>query len=341
MKRIKKLMIALVAGLMMISSLTACGSSQGKTVAVIDGEKIPESLYRTYLWTTQQFYEQLSGPTVWDMELEGKKTEDIAKERALESTVLSVVTEQKAKELGIKLTPEQKKAAKDNAENFVKTNPEVIQTQGFGKKDIEEFLLATDLSTLVQQKLSEKYMPSEEEILTHIEQNKRMYEEVTVEHVLLSTVDENMRPLPSDEIAKKEELAKSILDKALAGTDVKMLADQYSEDPNVKNNHGVENLRRDQVTPEFEKAAFDGEADQVISEVVESARGYHIIKVISHELDKDKMRVDYIDYEKAKFANSEFEELIKNAKVEKTDYYNEIKIIKTVMSEQIETNEKP
>ncbi|MGL4738004.1 MAG: foldase protein PrsA [Cellulosilyticaceae bacterium] len=340
MKRIKKLMLALVAGVMMISSLTACGSSQGKTVAVIDGEKIPDSLYRTYLWTTQQFYEQLSGPTVWDMELEGKKTEDIAKERALESTVLSVVTAQKAKELGIKLTPEQKKAAKDNAEHFVKTNPEVISNQGFGKKDIETFLLATDLSTSVQQKLSEKYMPSEEEIITHIEQNKRIYEEVTVEHVLLSTVDENMRPLPSAEIVEKEKLAKDILEKAQAGADMKALATAYSEDPNVKNNDGVETLRRDQVTPEFEKAAFDGEVGEVIPEVVESARGYHIIKVMSHKLDKDKMRQDYIDYEKAKFANSEFEELIKNAKVEKTDYYNEVKIIKTVSEDQVQQNKK-
>lgn len=328
MKTIKKMMLATIAGVMMMSSLTACSPSQGKTVAVIQGEKIPESLYRTYLWSAQQFFEQLSGPGIWDMDLEGKKTEDIAKERALESTVLSIVTEQKAKELGIKLTKEQKKEAKDNAESFVKANPEVVSLQGFGKSDIANFLLATELSTVVQQKMSENYMPSEEEIFAYIEQSKKLYEEVTVQHVLLKTVDENMQPLPSTELAEKQQLAKDILKRALNGEDLQKLGEQYSEDPNFVNNQGTETFGRDKVAAEFEKAAFNGKDGEVYPEVVETSRGYHIMKVMSHQIDKEKIRQEYIENEKNKFAKSEFDELIKNAKVEKTDYYNEIKIIK-------------
>lgn len=336
MKKIRKLVLGAVAGIMMISSLTACGPSQGKTVAVIQGEKISESLYRTYLWSTQQFFEQLSGPTVWNMELEGKKTEDIAKERALESTVLSVVATQKAEELGIKLTKEQKKAAKENAESFVKLNPDVIDLQGFEKKDIQEFLLATELSTAVQARLSENYMPSEEEIVTYIEQNKNLYEEVTVQHILLGIVDENMQPLPSTEIVEKQKLADEILQRALNGEDMQALGEKYTEDTNFKNNQGKETFRRGKMAPEFEKAAFAGEDGEVVPEVVETSRGYHIIKVLEHNIDKEKMRESYIEMAKSEFANSEFEELIKNAKIEKTPYYDEVGIIKA--SETTEAN---
>ena len=233
-KGIKKLLALALTGAVLMTSITGCAFGNGKTskavVAVINGEKIPESLYRIYLWYTQQYFEQISGPGIWDMEIEGQKTGDLAKQRALESNILSVVANKKAEDLGIKISKEAKRAAKENAESFVKSNPEIIEIYGFNEGDIEQFLISTDIVSLVEEKLGENYMPQEEEIQKYIDENKSAYEEVTAKHVLIKTTDDNLNELPKEEQEAKRKLATEVLNKALAGEDMSELARTYSED---------------------------------------------------------------------------------------------------------------
>lgn len=326
----KILAITLVIATMSIG-LIGCSTKEEPVIAVIEGEKVTESLYRTYLWSTQQFFEQLSGPTIWDMELEGKKTPDIAKERALESTTLSIVTTKKAEELGIELTKEEKKAIKDNAENFMKVNGEVAKTYQFDQKAIEQLLTSTSLSEKVQVKISENYIPTEEEITKYIADYKPMYEQVRVKHVLISRVDEENQPLPEDKQKEKLALAEEILKKALAGEDMTKLAETYSEDTaSLQDGQGGEyTFERGKMLPEFEQAAFDGVDGEVWPELVQTTDGYYIIKTEEHiSADEEKMKEEYIQKAKNEFSTSELEDMIKNAKVEKTLAYEELTIIK-------------
>lgn len=337
-KSIKKLLALALTGAILMTSVTGCTFGSGKTskavVAVIEGEKIPESLYRVYLWYTQQYFEQISGPTIWDMEIEGQKTGDLAKQRALESAILSVVANKKAESLGIKVSKEDKKAAKENAERFVKSNPEIIETYGFNEKDIEQFLISTDVVSLVEEKLGENYMPQEEEIQKYIKENKATFEEVTAKHVLIRTTDEELNALPEEELKTKRALAEEILAKALAGEDMSELARTYSEDAESLNQvtgapDGEYTFKRGKRAQEFEEAAFNGKDGQVWPEVVKTAYGYHIIKTEKHmPADEQLMRDEFIASTRRAFTNNEFNTMIDNATVEKTDLFDAISIIR-------------
>lgn len=337
-KGIKKLLALALTGAVLMTSITGCAFGNGKTskavVAVINGEKIPESLYRIYLWYTQQYFEQISGPGIWDMEIEGQKTGDLAKQRALESNILSVVANKKAEDLGIKISKEAKRAAKENAESFVKSNPEIIEIYGFNEGDIEQFLISTDIVSLVEDKLGENYMPQEEEIQKYIDENKSAYEEVTAKHVLIKTTDDNLNELPKEEQEAKRKLATEVLNKALAGEDMSELARTYSEDQGPLNQaKGVEDgeytFKRGKMVKEFEDAAFNGEDGKVWPELVKTAYGYHIIKTEKHiPANEEVMRDEFIADARREFTNNEFNTMISNATVEKTELYDTISIIR-------------
>lgn len=332
-KKFKKLLVATLAAVTMVTGVAGC-SREDSVVAIVDGVKIPESLYKTYLWSTTQFFEQLAGAAIWEMELEGKKSEDIAKERALESVVLSVVTTNKAEELGIKLSKEEQKQAKEDAKNFVKAQEEEVKLHGFGEKDVEALLTASALSSKVQTKISENYVPSEEDIKKFMEQNKASYEKVIARHILVKTTDDSMQPLPDEIQAEKKVLAEELLGRVKAGEDIGQLAAQYSEDPGSASNNGEYTFGRGEMVKEFEEAAFSSEANEIYPELVKSPYGYHIIQTIAHQpADEEKMRQDYETQAKDEFANAEFTELIANAKVEKTEKYDLVTVVKSELAE--------
>ena len=90
-----------------------------KSVATINGEYLAEDIYRAYLFSVKMEIEQGFGPGVWDMEVEGETMENMAKERALESAVQTVVASQKAKEMKLKLTTEEKEEAMGIAAEYI------------------------------------------------------------------------------------------------------------------------------------------------------------------------------------------------------------------------------
>lgn len=100
----------------------------------------------------------------------------------------------------------------------------------------------------------------------------------TVRHILLMTQGKT-------EAEKAEALTKieGILARAKAGEDFAELAKQYSEDPGSKDNGGLyEDFGRGQMVKPFEEASFSVPVGE-ISGVVETAYGYHIIKVVERK----------------------------------------------------------
>lgn len=89
--------------------------------------------------------------------------------------------------------------------------------------------------------------------------------------------------------AAKEKEAEDILKRARAGEDFKKLVTQYSEDVTSKDKGGEYTIARGQTLPEFEAAAFSLNTNQ-ISDVVTTASGYHVIKLL------DKIPAKKLDY---------------------------------------------
>jgi len=106
-------------------------------------------------------------------------------------------------------------------------------------------------------------------------------EMVYARHILLMTMDPVTRtPLSTDQQQAKRKQMDDLLKRIRGGADFAALAKQYSEDPGSKDNGGeLPAFPHGQMVPEFEAAAFSLTNNQV-SDVITSAYGYHIIKLL-------------------------------------------------------------
>ena len=104
-------------------------------------------------------------------------------------------------------------------------------------------------------------------------------ERVRASHILIA-VPEGAKP---EVVAQKEAAAKEIEARVKKGEPFDKLAKELSEDPSAKQNSGdLDFFTKDQMVPEFSKAAFSMKKNE-ISDPVRSSFGFHIIKVTDHK----------------------------------------------------------
>ena len=106
-------------------------------------------------------------------------------------------------------------------------------------------------------------------------------EMVHVRHISSLTMDPvTHTPLPADQQQAKRKQIDDLLKRIRGGADFAALAKQYSEDPVSKDNGGeMPPFPRGRMVPEFEAAAFSLTNNQV-SDVITTAYGYHLIKLL-------------------------------------------------------------
>lgn len=161
-------------------------------------------------------------------------------------------------------------------------------------------------------------------------------ESAKVQHILLLTINPTTRsPLPEDQVKAKRAQIDDILKKVKAGDDFSKLAEQYSEDPGSKDKGGtLPTFSHGDMVPEFEAAAFVLKTNAV-SDVVTTAYGYHIIKLLEKTPTKtltltdkvpqseltiaDKIKEFLIQQQTQKLAPAYLENLKKTADVEILD----------------------
>lgn len=106
-------------------------------------------------------------------------------------------------------------------------------------------------------------------------------EMIHARHILLMTMDPTTRaPLPDDQVKAKRKQIDDLLKRVRAGEDFAALATQFSEDPGSKDKGGeLPAFSKGEMVPEFEAAALALTNNQV-SDIVTTAYGFHIIKVL-------------------------------------------------------------
>lgn len=330
MKRNKKVLVSIALVVVMMMGLVGC-DNQSKAVATINGKPLSEASYRGYLFSVKMQMEQGFGPEIWELEMDGESMEGIAKERALDSATLHLVAAEKAKEMKIELTAEEKEEAKMVAKDYVEQFKEPLEEEGITEATVFEMMESILLSQAVVADLAENFTPSEDaqELERFVEENKMQFEMVTAQHVLLTTVDEEGNPMPEEQEEEAKKIAEEVLEKALAGEDMGELAAEYSQDPGSKDNGGEYTFPRGQMVPEFEDVAFGGEAGEVHAELVKTMHGYHIIKTVEIiKATDEEIKMAFEEEQKIKYVNGEMDEWVAGAEVEKTELYDTITLKK-------------
>ena len=270
----------ILAFLLCLASLTACSNARvvfttgfgEDEVFRIDSAvcTLPELMI--YLTNTQNQYEDVYGPEVWNVSLNGVTLEENVKEMVLAKIAQIKTMYLLAESKDVELTEEEQVLVEQAAQEYF---------QSLNATEVE--LLGADLDTVLrlyrEYALANKvYQYIIQDINPEISDDEART--ITVQHILLRTyvVDgAGSRVAYTD--ALKEHVYKracDIRELAVSGEQSFLdLASRYSEDTTVTYSFG-----KGEMDEAFEAAAFDLETDE-ISQVVETESGYHIIKCIN------------------------------------------------------------
>jgi peptidyl-prolyl cis-trans isomerase C len=200
-----------------------------------------------------------------------------------------------------KATPVDKAAGKAAAEKrYAASIAKVGSEEGFDeqlkllgttrKELLDKWTLALTGEAVVKREL--KINITDQETRKFYEDNPSQFavpESVRASHIFFNIMDPKTgKPLSDAEKAAKYKEAEALLKRARAGEDFAKLAREYSEDPVSKARGGEYTFAHGQMVPEVEAAAFAMNTNQ-IGDIVTSAYGYHIIKVLekipAHKID--------------------------------------------------------
>jgi peptidyl-prolyl cis-trans isomerase D len=242
-----------------------------------DGQFVGRATYAASL--------QQQGLSVEEFEADVRRQLLIARMRnvALEGTVVTPLEiEQEYRKKSEKVKIQYVKIPTDKYKAEVQPSKEDMQ--GYFKANAAKYVMPErrSLAILVadQAKIEQSITPTDAELNLLYTQNINQYrvpETVKMEHILVMTQNK-----PATEDAALKAKADDILKQVRAGGDFAALVKKYSEDPGAASNQGIYDVQRDStMVPEFKEAAFRLKPGE--SEVVKTAYGYHVVKVMKHD----------------------------------------------------------
>lgn len=290
-RKICGLVLALILCLM---SFTACSSARvvfttgygENEVFRIDSAVCTLPEFMIYLTNTQNQYENVYGPEVWNISLEEVTLEENVKEMVLAKLAQIKTMYLLAESKGVELTETEQEQVEQAAQEYFRSlNETEVELLGIDLDIIVQMYKEYALVNKVYQYIIQDINPeiSDDEART-----------ITVQHILLRTYVNDgtgTRVTYTDDLKKSVyERACAIREQAVSGEyNFLDLASRYSEDTTVTYSFG-----KGEMDEAFEAAAFALETDE-ISQVVETESGYHIIKCINtfdrEQTDANKLEI--------------------------------------------------
>lgn len=248
---------------------------------------------------------------------------DTIRDAIVDQLIAKELLLEKSQELAINVSDEEIQQTITNISEQAQLNSEEFQ-----KKLEEENITQTELEAMIREQLAINKVVQEQvlaniqitidEMQSYYDQNKDAIAQVRVSHILICYNG----ALRCEQSRTKEEAlmqAQELLVKLTEGASFEELAKEYSDDSSVGYNNGDLNwFSKGQMVPEFEDAAFSLNVGQLTDVPVETAYGYHIIKVTDKKLTFDDFKSDIIQQltlEKQKQAVEAYLEQLKAAAI--------------------------
>lgn len=248
---------------------------------IIGGEKIDKSLF-------EYFYERAQYQLLMKNGMSSASSDEINKfwdnadntktalTNAKRDVITFVVAKQKAAEMGITLTDEEKSSIDQYISSYV--NNEFLKQMKLTKEQVKYILEGSTLTSKLAQQVTgeeEKYNLTNEQVEAYVKANG---EKITAKHILFTTLDQQTyQPLSDEKKAEVKKKAQETLDKIKNGEDFDKLMNELSEDPGLKQYPNGYTFGKGEMVEGFENAAFALKENEV-SDLVETDYGIHIIK---------------------------------------------------------------
>lgn len=327
-----KRVLSFVLAVLVVFSLAACqNKTTGPSVASVNGEKITEMEYKyVFDGICEQMLSQASSADAsenfWDTELEGQKAIDVARERAINQIAQMMIARQKAKELKLTLTDEDKALVENAKQQFI--------SQVGGEEAYKEYLAEYSIDEAYHDEILDRQIYSQK-LIEYLGENDEAFkvdenaikekiksEKIIAKHILFSTIDTaTQQPLSDEEIANAKKSAEDTLTEIKNGADFDTLMNERGQDPGVSSAPSGYLFGKGEMVEPFEKAAF-ALAENQVSGIVESDFGFHIIKRMPMNEANSEFQNAVLTEKQYAWSESftpYIEDLVSKAKIEKDD----------------------
>lgn len=282
----------LYLGLVMVLCFSMIGCSNSNAFKVGETEfsneevdKVKSILTATQSYTDTDYLAQFK---------ESKDNDDKIKQEVISYMIDNEVVYQQAQKEKIKVTDDEVNQKYSQIEKMLDTNQEYKKLLDDAGVD-EDYLKETIKKDLAVQKYRENYEQdlkvTDKEVEKYYKEHKDDFKEESVEayHILVSTLDDNNKPVDD---SKKEELkskAESLLKEIKNGGDFEKIAKENSDDKSSGKKGGyLGYFTKDSKNAQFTKEAFKLEKGQV-SDVFETPFGYEIVKVTNKKTEQKSL----------------------------------------------------
>lgn len=320
----KKTIALAVVAILTMGAFTGCIQNTNPAVRVNDTDMTADE-FGYYVYISQSQMIQEAGVSTsdadavqqyWEEETDGKKNIDAALDKAVEDASNLLVRYNKAIEMGIEFTDE------DKADLDAQIASMKEQTGGeMGYKNQLAMLGTTAEAfeslykkNMIVSKLAEKLEADgtlavdDNAVKDYITNNY-----VKAQHILFLTQDQTTgESFDAATLEEKRAKAEATLEKINAGEDFAALMNELSEDTGLANYPDGYEFTKGEMVPQFEEAAFGLEVNAV-SGIVETSYGYHIIKRLPFEVTEEKI-AQYSENAKAAVQSEKMETLTKEWK---------------------------
>jgi foldase protein PrsA len=288
-RRLHKWMFAMMALLLVVSVLSACGKKKdtgattatGKPTDVIatykDNGKVTRAEFDSFVNVNKLFNPQLAQYIT-----EPAFQQDILKQ-LITFRILSAKADDKVKADADKQVADQMKQIQDYLSKQEGGMDKALKDNNITLKDIESLMKISYYSMMsLEAKVTDQQI--QDDYKTRAAAHE--FDVATVSHILIATQDaatqKDIRTI--DEALAR---AKEVLDKLKKGGDFAALAKEYSDDPGSKDAGGTyKDADINQWVTEFKQAAVDLPLNTLSDPPVKTTYGYHVMKVESRSVKK-------------------------------------------------------